>query len=1367
MGRVGQSHVSYHPSLLAGCFDWGWSDVSLATMAAMAQHYMTVINDNKLKDKETKPHRKRFTFFETRRAAKWHQAITFLTTYWTIRPVTRTSAPANKDSLSVFPYAETQLLTKEYLGRTKSQEDTDRRLLELIKNHDCKEVAFAACASWLSSDAVQGFLDTEFEDGSDRAITIEPYLQAFVAAAYWKSLDFTLRDSTFATILVCVVDDASARQWPTLHMLISAWRAGPPKDKGLQSRALSLTATVFHNARLKLEQYQSILAWRSAKQYRAPLLLLDEAFKTAGPLFEGCVKAFFPKWRCWARWTPDDNCVDQTSALKLWQRMQQADFICLQELDGPDAVDGDEFEATAWQGLIRRQRLIPWLESKRFRIGVGLIVGDTEGLLTEFVEHFRRVVSLALAGGRTSVGFLATYIEREGLDSATLTAWEEARRLLIIPLPKFVEYIKDMPPTAYYDDELDVLVANALKALMPSSCAATRRPITAEVSQCVQLACGKLDTDLRRGMDMLELLDYKWLPSALRLWRLREIVAASTWLHPAIHNDILQASVSQPPIAHLEVLYRLHVRVRKADYPSLRDALDVYVYSYAVDSKADSQRLARALHVLWIRTHDHGMRESGVTIATLEGLGVDLRSACIGDLAHGDPTVIKELDRCLRQVKTKAVGSYMGLTEAVMSLAGPLGVQACWAGLLSALLASDAIFVDQVEFTDKGYKAYVRWIQHVDVLFGGKLSLSADIHAWLQQLEPVESVFESLEAVEHSGKIMHRLLTTTKPESCKWHLKIPTRIHAENREKRRTFMLTLLKSLHTLNAGTICTAICASATLSDADFATCQQFLDIAREKSRDLAAARLAIWLNMSEYSPMLKAVLIDVGEVLGLKESAQTWLAAKEHYKDKVEDLLVRARKLEDTRMTLMRTGREDVEEMMTELKMEVPAGVSAVLAELPAELVDVVEDVFEDQLELHFSLSHLHSLTTLALGVQGTETVVVTLRIFGGGVVDGFCVHVEETVGVAPTMSHSWIDPREIGTMPTQFVCRGKQSRLSVVLARAIWRELEGGENCDIPALYARVKGLIRNGANECMVCAKDIGANLHRATVCGSLVCTLIADSMDFAVWTETLRQDRRVMDLLFTAVHAVATARNVDLLPGLPDIWKDTKKLLAMLNALPATDVLAKADNMRTLLRLVSKNADLLTSWLCTASRTFIISATGHWRIPNMPGIHQFLVVDNPPEIEAAFAKHNHLQPRMVLFHGTSMDRLYAILAQGLRVLSNTSLMKHGAVSGAGIYFSSDTALPASYAAATTAKAAGSGGFFKSRGNFDGPQVLLGCEHAGPATKGGVFVVTDPTKVIVRYVFLVPKGVAFPLAKDIVAPMVSTFYSLRASAAVSN
>lgn len=466
----------------------------------------------------------------------------------------------------------------------------------------------------------------------------------------------------------------------------------------------------------------------------------------------------------------------------------------------------------------------------------------------------------------------------------------------------------------------------------------------------------------------------------------------------------------------------------------------------------------------------------------------------------------------------------------------------------------------------------------------------------------------------------------------------------------------------------------------------------------------------------------------------------------------------------MALSRTKRKDVEEMMEELELEAPAGMAALLAELPAELVNMVEDVADDQLELHFHLGGLHSLTKLALGVEGTETVIVTLRIFGGGVVDAFCVHLEQTVGT-PTMSHKWMEIGEVKAPPTWFKCHGKQTRLAYAVARAVWRELKDHE-LDLAGLYAHVKDVIQNGANAYLYCGKDIGARLHRTTSCGSMVCNLTASEGDWGVLTEILRLDHRAMDLLFTALHAAASTGNMELLPDFRKMWPDSTKLLAALHALPSTDTLAKATGKRIALRSFGKYVDVLAPAVCHVSRNFIISATGHWRIPNMPKIHQFLVVDNPPEVEAAFAKHNHIQPRMVLFHGTSMDRLYAILSQGLRVLSNTPLMKHGAASGAGIYFSTETSLPASYAAITSPAVAGHSAFFHSRKDFDGPQVLLGCEHAGPAKKGGIFVVTDPTKVIVRYIFLVPKGVAFPVAKDIIAPMVSTFYSLRASAATS-
>ena len=183
-------------------------------------------------------------------------------------------------------------------------------------------------------------------------------------------------------------------------------------------------------------------------------------------------------------------------------------------------------------------------------------------------------------------------------------------------------------------------------------------------------------------------------------------------------------------------------------------------------------------------------------------------------------------------------------------------------------------------------------------------------------------------------------------------------------------------------------------------------------------------------------------------------------------------------------------------------------------------------------------------------------------------------------------------------------------------------------------------------------------------------------------------------------------------------------------------------------------------------RGFIVSALGNLKIPNLSKIQQFVLVDAPPEVEAGFAKHNHLQPRQILFHGTSMDRLYPVLAQGLRVLSGTPLQKHGAAHGTGIYLSREPSYAMSFASsARTVKAASA--FFNSRTDFNNVQVLLGCEHAGNDTgarsSSQIHVITDPTRVIVRYIFLVPPGAQMPKAQHLKIPMLSTFSTLRSTA----
>ena len=106
-------------------------------------------------------------------------------------------------------------------------------------------------------------------------------------------------------------------------------------------------------------------------------------------------------------------------------------------------------------------------------------------------------------------------------------------------------------------------------------------------------------------------------------------------------------------------------------------------------------------------------------------------------------------------------------------------------------------------------------------------------------------------------------------------------------------------------------------------------------------------------------------------------------------------------------------------------------------------------------------------------------------------------------------------------------------------------------------------------------------------------------------------------------------------------------------------------------------------------------------------------------------------------------------------------MRHAAVRGDGIYTADEPATALTYAEATPGGSAGSGWKHSS---FSNHRVLLECELAGEKPgKDGIHVITDPTRLMVRYVFLLEPDASMPRAKDVRPAMKSVFASLRSGA----
>jgi hypothetical protein len=243
-------------------------------------------------------------------------------------------------------------------------------------------------------------------------------------------------------------------------------------------------------------------------------------------------------------------------------------------------------------------------------------------------------------------------------------------------------------------------------------------------------------------------------------------------------------------------------------------------------------------------------------------------------------------------------------------------------------------------------------------------------------------------------------------------------------------------------------------------------------------------------------------------------------------------------------------------------------------------------------------------------------------------------------------------------------------------------------------------------------------------------------------------------MLLSSVYSAACTGSLKLLPGCPIGAPSSIKTI--LDSLPKLSVIRDAVDISSVLAEYHADAERLISWACTHFRGYITTASGLCKIKNLPtGTHQFVLANAGPKLESAYQSRlpKPSSETTVLFHGTSLDRLPAILAQGLIVCSGTPLERTGAVYGKGIYLAEDPAYSFSFAS-----------LHSSWRNSALPnmRLMLGCEVVGKSrgVARGIHIVKDEASVIVRYIFLFPQNAVAPVANHVVTAMGSAMVALR-------
>ena len=182
---------------------------------------------------------------------------------------------------------------------------------------------------------------------------------------------------------------------------------------------------------------------------------------------------------------------------------------------------------------------------------------------------------------------------------------------------------------------------------------------------------------------------------------------------------------------------------------------------------------------------------------------------------------------------------------------------------------------------------------------------------------------------------------------------------------------------------------------------------------------------------------------------------------------------------------------------------------------------------------------------------------------------------------------------------------------------------------------------------------------------------------------------------------------------------------------------------------------------------------------------QFAVLSADPERERLFRERRQQKGSFFAFHGAPADCWYSIVRNSLRNLSSSSLQRHGASYGQGVYLAANSTLSLGYSHnhATTsfsthdqAAPVGAGdmtlalvecidepSYYRMQGQATAPQPGQGGGAGGAAAqRPALYVVPNEADVVVRYLFIGVQRAVSVFAHDV--PAADHFARITAAAA---
>jgi Poly(ADP-ribose) polymerase catalytic domain len=1257
-----------------------------------------------------------------------------------------------------------QKYTDEYIKKKSNLDNvgTDDRLRALIDASKYWIHAFLSCAHLLSSEAVREYLIEilKYVQTEDQHINYLSIL-IFISKLNPSALSQDESDKARAILKLLHFKDGYETSLPHIKILLQRG-IDDTLFVGNEMKLPDMTQTIWLSAKLYLSgMKENPKRWIQAASYTG--WMTDLINSTERSIDLSPVDKSFPDWRAWALWSPDRERLLWIAQLP---EVHITPLMDLLALEGPDFVlskhkkllysakKPDVNDRIVNGAITIDYRSIDEDPSKIIDITFELYKkasissGEAFKLFKSVilrgayeVEHTFKVLEAALAG---------PYIGRDQLLALEGVYAARSMEDRFAAIQKLLPFLED--PIM---EDVKTKIVRYIGAILNGKAFTLLHGIRANYSKAKDLS-----TVQSTELDHFKTLIFK-----------------HPWLEKSIFGGRWTTIKSTPSTDTIRTLFEVNkwISMSKGN-KSPKPLLDIYCGNkLGGNEKLNSQEtaLVEAFLGFWVKQQNAGHRQ-----LALQSTGWKfLVTSQIMELLHSINNMRDEDSEALLEITSNATEmSVVNFAKIIASNAQMKYTELlAWREVLYDMISQYAATIVDWTASHLSFSLWISWLRNIRVIFGtGQLDrqpsalFDDDLHSWAQQLENISSsnlqkLEDCLEVGSALGKIL--LYSGNRPQL----LALLNHLAAYKRVELNA-LYNLAFVTVPLNQDTIpklWKLISRLSHISDIEIAYCERFIYLSSNAS---SAALTGI---VASYLTRFTSIIYDMGFTASDIDLLRTLIPYFVHSNSSLPESLSEAASFLDQQYNQILQDVARINAMKTALKLHHFEKTSNLLdalgledddslLEIPDHLVDVVEQISFCEYEICFPLDHLKPLQRIALCVREARNIVVRINLQDGAEQPLYCVHLDpdtdhlievktsEASSQDNARDHVYWNQEVVGETPDHHHCYSTPNITTSHIYRIVRRLMKNGFS-SVEELHKSVSDALKNLARSCYSCGASHGVKLYRSVVCSATTCASF--QLDPLLQFANFNAD--VYDILLHGVHNAVALNRFEFLPNCP--LKTQAQVNQAIGKLPSMNIIANSNDRHGLLSTIGLDSLQLLSWI-SRFPGFISEATGQLKIPSMPGVRQFILANSSPAVEAARTAYYSPQAQtQVVFHGTSPDRLFPILNEGLRVGSGNSLQRIGASLGNGIYCATEPSTALSYAYA-------SGIWGKS--TLEGMRVVLGCELTGQhnLASTGIYVVPNATNLSVRYIFLFPNNVQAPISRHIVPALQSAYSLLRSGLA---